>query len=119
MLTSTARGKIESALSSGQRYFPSDLDALTGASLEHAKTIECGLAYLQILERRPTLLQDLPAGIKNILADLELLAQGVNVLGFDQAMEFGKKWHRVSNPQCLLVDKMRPYFGLPKEPPGG
>jgi hypothetical protein len=106
-----ARGKMEAALARGKRYLPAVLDTLTGASLEHAKNIECGLAFLTILERRPTLLQSLPITAQQAIADLQALSEGVNVLGFDEAYQAGMKLEKVSNPPTLLTDKASRYFG--------
>lgn len=49
-----ASGLIESACLVGERYTPTDLEALTGNSLYHLKRICCDVAMALLLQRRPS-----------------------------------------------------------------
>jgi hypothetical protein len=43
---------VEAACTHGKRYTPADLAVLTGASTQHLVGIVCGLAMLELRERR-------------------------------------------------------------------
>jgi len=57
-LLDDASGQVASAMLSGKRYEPDDLDGLTGHSLSFLKKIVCTLVMADLYERRPGIHQE-------------------------------------------------------------
>lgn len=75
-----ASGDIDSALSVGQQYTPTDLAALTGNSLSHLVRITCEIALAYVFRRRGFFPSDEHKAMMELAeSHLDRIRQGINV----------------------------------------
>lgn len=79
-----ASGQVESAMLSGKRYLPADLESLTGNSLGFLKKIVCTIAMADLYERRPGYhMEQAKAYTELAQAYLKALRNGENLFNLD------------------------------------
>ena len=79
-----ASGQVESAMLSGKRYEPADLESLTGNSLGFLKKIVCTIAMADLYERRPGYhMEQAKAYTELAQAYLKSLRNGENLFNLD------------------------------------
>ena len=84
VLLEDASGQVESAMLSGKRYEPSDLESLTGNSLGFLKKIVCTIAMADLYERRPGYHMDQSKAYTELAqAYLKSLRNGENLFNLD------------------------------------
>lgn len=81
-------GEVESACVAGERYTPSDLAALTGASQAHLKGIVCDLAFYHLAKRRKPDAKTVP-GYMEAQEALKSLRLGETIFGFQETADAG------------------------------
>lgn len=86
-----ASGELESACLTGNRYTPSDLQALTGAGLAKAEKIVAALCLLSLAEgRQPNSAgKDNVPGAARALHDLEMLRSGERIFSLTESGNAG------------------------------
>lgn len=115
-----ASGELEVALLAGGRYSVEQLESLTGNSLNHLKSIVCGLAMAALYRRRPEaakrehiedLTEDARAAIKS-------LRRGENLFGLTEHIEASVP--EITGPSAIQLDnrnglseRMGRFFPLP------
>lgn len=85
----SASGEVESACLVGNKYLPTDLAALTGASQALLRKTVAWLAAGSILERRLYADRDFPPGVEKAELRLKDLREGVRIFGLQEVMDAG------------------------------
>ena len=112
-----ASGLVESACLVGNKYTPTDLAALTGASQAFLRMTVAWLAAGLILERRMYADREFPAGVEKANERLQQLREGVRIFGLQSVMDAGNSnttfmvesdWERL-NLATFQADR---FFGI-------
>ncbi len=120
---SVASGEIESALLACNRYTPTDLAALTGASSDYLQQLTADLAFWRMCSRRwPEADPKDVQGASAALGALERLRKGENIFGLQEIMNAGlaetvNVWAEPP-PWRVSVEANR-FFGFRSGPWGG
>ncbi|MGH2621024.1 MAG: hypothetical protein ACRDHG_10710 [Anaerolineales bacterium] len=112
-----ASGEVESACLVGNRYTPTDLLALTGASAAKLRRMVAWLAVDIIYERRGYVDRELPAGIEKAENGLERLRQGERIFGLQEQMDAGNSRTTFLDERDLeifngVAIQAAPFFGV-------
>ncbi len=101
----SASGRIESVCLIGRRYTPTDLQALTGASLEMLKKLTADLAFWILCQRRQPGTADPKnvAGAMEALEMLKALRDGEQIFGFEESATAGLPTVIQAVPSALLT----------------
>ena len=113
-LLSSAAGDIEAAVVKSRRMLPEDLQALTGNALALLVDLNCRLAMVKTLARRPLSFEvkaNSPEGLA--LQKLDRLTEGDNIFPTSEAATAGMKVTRAHTSPTSndLVSVARRYFG--------
>jgi phage gp36-like protein len=112
----TASGQVESWCLRGERYAPTDLAALTGASQAMLIELVADLAFYRLGKRRwKDPVKECP-GYKEAMETLKALGEGTAIFSFQESAEAGNmqsfdlKYNSQGQRQ-RITDKARPFFG--------
>lgn len=110
-----ASGDVEAACLVAGRYQPTDLQALTGVSLNYLKRITCALAAQYLVERRWSIEGYMPQ-YEQALAALDQLRNGLQIFAYAEVAAAGTPKNFYLNDNNFLnlnlVSNLSRYFGI-------